>query len=65
MKWPWNKGADERIQRAERNAATAERNLRKVEAQWGRVHEVAGEARLHRELNGWTTAVKTIFGGKR
>lgn len=64
MTWPWNKHADQRIEAAERGAAQAEQKLRTIEAQWPRVHEVAGEARLHRELNGWTAAVKTIFGGK-
>ena len=59
MKWPWVR----RAEAAESEAAEAERRLEETHRQWPEVRAIAGETRYHRELNGWTATVKTIFSG--
>lgn len=60
MRWPW----DRRAEKAQRRRAEAEDQLEKVRAQWNDVRQTVGVTRYHRELNGWTNTVRTIFEGE-
>lgn len=63
MRFPWTSSATRREREAVKRAEEAKRLLAQVEQQWPKARAVAGETRTHRELNGWTDTVKTIFGG--
>jgi hypothetical protein len=65
MKMPWTRRTQERTVEAERRAAAARRDLQQVREQWPMAIETASESRHHRQLNGWTDTIKTIFGGNR
>lgn len=63
MRLPWSKRVEERAEDARRRAEAAERELWKVRAQWPETLRIAGVTRGHRQANGWTETIKTIFGG--
>lgn len=65
MKLPWTKRADQRAAQARHRAEAAERDLQKVREQWPETLRVAGVTHSHRQANGWTEAVKTLFGGNK
>lgn len=59
MKWPWVRRAED----AEARVVDADEKLAEAQAKWPHVTRVTGEAMRHRELNGWTATVQTIFAG--
>ena len=61
MKMPWTK----RAEAAERAVEKADEQLADTRRQWADVLAVTGRAQQHRETNGWTDTVRTIFGGAR
>lgn len=63
MKLPWTKRADEREAEARRRAEAARRDLQHVREQWPNAIDTARQSRQHRQQDGWTDTIKTIFGG--
>ena len=59
MRFPWQRRADV----AQTEHEHAEGRLERAEADWPQVHAVVERVRRERELNGWTSAIVTIFEG--
>lgn len=60
MKWPWTR----RIEAASKSRKEAEVELERVKDQWPLVLSLVAEAKYQRELNGWSSEIQSIFGGK-
>lgn len=61
MRFTWQRRADEE----QRLRKTAEAQLAAVQSNWPEVEANAAELRRHKELNGWTGIVASLFADQR
>lgn len=60
MRWPWTRDPHDQAANEQ-----AEQDLKKIRGQWPRVREQTARMDRHREINGFTHAIREAMGVER